>query len=268
MYFTIPKLHLVSKIFQMSKPISNVKLKKNYQENVSIIDKTLSEIAYRSCNFNDTPPIIGLIISNLDGYALMVIEYNSEEGSNYGPIKSYLSKDDENLLELISMYFSSIKTIAGQINIQNLSHFEVYGSNIKVQIYFLFEKYMVIVLLNSHANLNSNEKTQVISYIKKHLATHDYEFQNFNATCSRELFRSLEIKGKKWLKKINNSFIQSYKSDYLRKHGVIENVMKEIQPVIQTELFEYLENAPDEMLCDLAKELSNKIQDLLFRSFP
>ena len=127
---------------------------------------------------------------------------------------------------------------------------------------------MVIVLLNSNANLNSNEKTQVISYIKEHLATHDYEFQNFNATCSRELFRSLELKGKKWLKKKNNSYIQSYKSDYLRKHGVIENVMKEIQPVIQTELFEYLENAPDDMLCDLAKELSNKIQDLLFRSFP
>ena len=96
----------MSKIFQMNKPISNLKLKENYQENNSVIDKTLSEIAYRSCNFNDTPPIIGLIISNFDGYALMVIEYNSEEESNYGPIKSYLSKDDENLLELISMYFS------------------------------------------------------------------------------------------------------------------------------------------------------------------
>ena len=166
------------------------------------------------------------------------------------------------------MYFSSIKNIAGEIKIQNLSHFEVYGSNIKVQIYFLFEKYMIIALLNSHANLNSIEKTQLISYIKEHLNSHDYEFQNFNATASRELFRNLEVKGKKWLKKINNSFIQGYKSDYLRKHGVIENVMKEIQPVIQTELSEYLENAPDEMLYDLAKELSNKIQDLLFRSFP
>ena len=252
----------------MSKPKSKVKLKEISQETNTLLDKTLSDIAYRSCNFNDTPPIIGLIVSNFDGYALMVIEYNSEEGSNYGPIKSYLSKDDENLLELISMYFSSIKTIASQINIQNLSHFEVYGSNIKVQIYFLFEKYMAIVLLNSHANLNSNEKTQLITYIKEHLNNHDYEFQNFNASCSRDLFRSLEVKGKKWLKKINNSLIQCYKSDYLRKHGVIENVMKEIHPVIQTELSEYLENAPDEMLYDLAKELSNKIQDLLFRSFP
>ncbi len=252
----------------MNKPLSNTKLKEDYYKNNNQIDKTLSEIAYRSCNFNDTPPIIGLIVSNFDGYTLMVIEYNSEEGSNYGPIKSYLSKDDENLLELISMYFSSITNIAGQINIQNLSHFEVYGSNIKVQIYFLFEKYMIIVLLNSHTNLNSNEKTQILSYIKEHLATHDYEFQNFNATRSRELFRSLELKGKKWLKKLNTNFIQYYKSDYLRKHGVIENVMKDIQPVIQTELTEYLENAPDEIVYDLAKELSNKIQDLLFRSLP
>ena len=252
----------------MSKPETKVKMKDDYQESNIILEKILSEIAYRSCNFDITPPIIGLIVSNFDGYTLMVIEYNSKEGFEYGPIKSYLSKDDENLLELISMYFSSIKNIAGQINIQNLSHFEVYGSNIIVQIYFLFEKYMVIALLNSHTNLNSNEKTQLISYIKEQLINHDYEFQNFNATSSRELFRNLELKSKNWLKKINNNYIQSYKNSYLRKHGVIEDVMKKIQPVIQSELTEYLENAPDEILYDLAKELSNKIQDLLFRSFP
>ena len=57
----------------------------------------------------------------------MVFEYDNKNEGNYGPIKSYLSESDKNLLEidLISMYFSSFKTFVGQINIQNLSNLEI-----------------------------------------------------------------------------------------------------------------------------------------------
>ncbi len=63
----------------------------------------------------------------------MVFEYDRNTENSYGPIKSYLSEDDKNLLELdlISMFFSSLKTFAGQTNIQNLSNLEIHGSNIK-----------------------------------------------------------------------------------------------------------------------------------------
>jgi hypothetical protein len=92
--------------------------------------------------------MIGIIISDQYGNTITVFEYDSKDENDFGPIKSYLSEGEKDLLEfdLISMYLSSFKIFAGQTNIQNTSHLEIYGSNIKVQIYFLFEKYMIIVL--------------------------------------------------------------------------------------------------------------------------
>ena len=130
----------------------------------NVIDEKINEIAYFSYNFNKIPPIIGIITADQFGNTLMVFEYDNKNEGNYGPIKSYLSESDKNLLEidLISMYFSSLKTFAGQTNIQNLSNLEIHGSNIKVQIYFLFDRYMVILFLNSKIDLNLREKTQII----------------------------------------------------------------------------------------------------------
>ena len=250
----------------MNKSEQHKKMKQCNFESTKIVEQRICESVFRSCNFNDTPPVIGLILSNLDGYSLMVIEYGESDNSNYGPIKSYLSRDDENLLELIPMYFSSLKAIASQINIQNLSHFEIYGSNIKVQIYFLLDKFMVIALLNSNTELNSREKKALIKKIKENLARYQFEFQNFNATDSRKLLRVLEREGIAWLKKLNKNYIHNYKDRYLRKHELIENMMVSIKPVIFHELEEYLEKSPPEFISDLSKELINKIQDTLFRS--
>jgi hypothetical protein len=249
----------------MNKSKQQDKIKRSNFQPTKIVEQQICDIAFKTCNFDDTPPIIGIIVSNFDGYSLMVIEY-SENDSNYGPIKTYLSRDDENLLELIPMYFSSLKAIASQINIQNLSHFEIYGSNIKVQIYFLLDKFMVIALLNSNTELNSKEKTTIIEKIKENLMKYQFEFQNFNATGSRKLLRVLEREGTAWLKKMNRNYILNFKNKYLRKHDLIEDIMVNIKSVIHYELEEYLEKLPPEFINDLSKELINKIQDTLFKS--
>ena len=250
----------------MNKSEQHEKVKHCNFEPTKIVEQQIYDIAFKTCNFNNTPPIIGLILSNLDGYSLMVIEYGENDNSNYGPIKTYLSRDDENLLELIPMYFSSLKAIASQINIQNLSHFEIYGSNIKVQIYFLLDKFMVIALLNSNTELNSREKTALIDKIKENLVRYQFEFQNFNATDSRKLLRVLEREGIAWLKKLNKNYIHEYKNRYLGKHELIEDMIANIKPVVCHELEEYLEKLPPDFINDLSKELINKIQDTLFRS--
>ena len=161
------------------------------------------------------------------------------------------------------MYLSSFKIFAGQTNIQNLSRLEIYGSNIKAQIYFLFE-YMVIVFLNSQTNLTSKERTQVLKYCEDKLIKYKYEFENFNDKRSRDTLRILENKGKNWLKKFNVKYIQAFKNLFLKKHEEIENSMSEIGLIIQNELYEYLEHVPDEVLYNVSKELKNKIQDKLF----
>lgn len=241
-------------------------VKYDFYQPTKIVEHQICDIASRTCNFDQTPPIIGLIISNINGVALMIIEYSDHNSSNYGPIKSYLSQDDENLLELIPMYFSSLKAIAGQINIQNLSHFEIYGSNIKVQIYFLLDKYMVIGLLNSNTELGSRDKTSIIKKVEDLLTKYNLEFQNFNATGSRKLIKVLERQGKAWLKKLNNTYIENYKNRYLRKHDLIEDMMINIEPVVHQELEEYLEKLPSEFVNNLSRELINKIQDTIFKS--
>jgi len=232
----------------------------------SSVEKKLTETAYRSHNFNDIPPVIGIITSDQYGNTITVFEYDANDDDNYGPIRSYLSEDHNNLLEidLISMYLSSFKIFAGQANIKNLSHLEIYGSNIKAQIYFLLEKFMVIIFLNSNTDLNSKQRAQVIKYCEDKLINHEHEFDNFNNTSSRETLSLLEQKGKRWLKKFNIRYIQTYKNIYLRKHENTEELMNQLSLIIQGEISEYLNYVPDEIINNFSKELRNKIQDKLF----
>jgi hypothetical protein len=240
--------------------------KSEYQKYNNLIEKRLTEIACRNYDFNIIPPVIGIIVSDQYGNTIMVIDYDSKDRTNYGPIKSYLIEDDKKLLELdlISMYFSSFRTFAEQTNIKNLSHLEIHGSNIKVQIYFVYEKYMIILFLNTNTDLNSKEKTQIIQYFKDLLAKHEYEFTNFNATQSRRIITMLENQGKNWLKIFNTIYLKTYKEIYLKKHEIIEDLMKNIGLIIQNEVYEYLKYVPEDILDNISKEIKNKIQDTLF----
>jgi len=230
------------------------------------VEKKITETTYRSHNFDAIPPIIGIIISDQYGNTLTVFEYGSKNENGYGPIKTYLSEGEKDLLEidLISMYLSSFKIFAGQTNIQNLSHLEIYGSNIKAQIYFLFEKYMIIVFLNSNTNLNSQEKARILEYLKEKLVKYEHQFTNFNEINSRKIIGIVKRNGKKWFKKLNKDYIQAFKNLFLKKHEEIEKSMSEIGLIIQNELYAYLEYVPDEIINNLSKELKNKIQDKLF----
>ena len=235
-------------------------------EKETVVDKKLLKIAYCSRNFDDIPPIIGIITADQYGNTIVVFEHNYKDGGDRGPISSYLSEDDKNLneIDLISMYFSSFKIFAGQNNIQNLSHLEIHGSNIKVQIYFLFEKYMIIVFLNSNTDLNSQEKTEMIKYIENKLITHESEFENFNIASSRKVLRRVENAGKIWLRRFNTKCVHEFNRTYLEKNGITERIIKEIDPIIKNELREYLEHVSDELVDDLSKEIKTKIQDKLF----
>ena len=229
----------------------------------TIKHEKIEEIAKFSYNFNKIPPIIGMITADQFGNTIMVFEHDNKPEENYGSIKSYLSEDNKGLLEidLISMYFSSFKTFAGQTNIQNLSNLEIHGSNIKVQLYFLFDKYMIIIFLNSNTDLNLKEKEQIIQYFEELLVKYDYELQHFNDSNSRRILKILENKGKVWLKMLNRTYLKAFQNKFLKKHEVLELVINKISPTINEILDEYLEGVPEEVICDMSKELKNKIHD-------
>ncbi|MFX0059035.1 MAG: hypothetical protein ACFE85_07120 [Candidatus Hodarchaeota archaeon] len=243
-----------------------MKAYRDIKEKQDIIEEQLINISYDSYNFNEIPPVIGIIIADQYGNTITVYEYNDKEKSNYGPITSYLSNEDKNLLEidLISMYFSSFKIFAGQTNIKNLSNLEIYGSNIKIQIYFLFEKFIIIIFLNSNTDLTPKKKKEILNHFEEILIKYEYEFENFNETKARKVINSLEIKGKIWLKKFNYRYREIYRKFYLESSGLIEKLIIEIDPIIQNELTEYLENIPEEIVKNVTIEIKNKIQDKLY----
>ncbi|MFX1417469.1 MAG: hypothetical protein ACFE9N_00970 [Promethearchaeota archaeon] len=242
---------------------------RKYNENEKHKDNfenILIESAYYSCNFDKIPPIIGCLIADQYGNTIMVIEHNSKNKNNFGPINSYLSEDDKTFLEidLISMYFSSLKTFAGQTNIQNLSNLEIHGSNIKVQIFFLLDNYMIIIFLNSKTELGLKEKTRIVKFFEDQLTKFEFEFKHFNAAKSRKILSILEIKGKSWLKKLNINYLKVYKDLYLKKHENIDELTRDIEPIIKKILYEYLEHIQEDIVNNISKEIRNKLQDILF----
>ena len=243
--------------------IKNGKKMGNLKSN---IDKLLTCSAYNSCNFNKIPPLIGVLIGDQYGNTLMVIEYDSNDKTNFNPIKSYLSENEKNFLEmdLISMYFSSLRVFAGQTNIKNLSNLEIHGSNIKVQIFFLLDKYMVILFLNSKTELNLKEKTLIVKYFTEMFIKYEFEFKHFNAAKSRKILARLETKGKVWLKQLNNHHFHSFENMYLKKHEIIDELTSDIDPIVKKALIEHLKYIPEEIVRSISKEIKNKIQDLLF----
>ncbi|MFX1574763.1 MAG: hypothetical protein ACFFB0_18665 [Promethearchaeota archaeon] len=233
------------------------------QDHGASIKGNSREIAHLFYNFNKIPPIIGMIVADQFGNILMVIDYENTPEGKYGSIKSYLSGNNENLLELdlISMYFSSFKVFAAQTNIQNLSNLEIHGSNIKVQLYFPLNKYILIIFLHSKVDLNLKEKEQIVQYFKEILTKYSYEFQHFNASPSRKTLKMLENKGKIFLKRLNRTYIQAFHHHYLKKHQILEMLMSKISPTIEEVLAEYLKGIPKDFINDMSRELKNKIHD-------
>ncbi|MBD3196753.1 MAG: hypothetical protein GF317_16975 [Candidatus Lokiarchaeota archaeon] len=234
----------------------------SYQINL-IIEKKLADLKLKANNFHKIPPIIGVIVADQYGNTILIFEYD-EKDKNYNPIKSYLSGNNANLIEvdLISMYFSSFKTFASQTNIQNLSNLEINGSNIKSQIYFM-KDHIIIVFLNSNTLLKKNEKKLILDYLYEILEKYNKELLDFNTSNSREIFKMLEYKGRNWLSHFNNKFIENQMKVILRNYEDLERIMKEIKSILKLEINEYLENISEEIVTDLSREIESKIQDKL-----
>ncbi len=253
---------MVSDQNKIFKGVNNI-----FQKSNNNVEKLLFNSAYTSNNFNKIPPIIGCLMADRYGNTLIVFEYDLKNQDNYGPIKSYLSEDEKSFLEidLISMYFSSFKTFAGQTNIQNLSNLEIHGSNIKVLIFFLFNNFMIILFLNSNTELSKKEKFSIVEYFEDKIRKFQFEFKYFNAAKSRKTFCMLENKGNAWLKKLNRRYLQNFENSYLKKHEIVEEIKGEIAPIIEKVLHEYFEYIQEDIVNDVSKALQNQIQDKLYK---
>ena len=226
--------------------------------------KTLVEFTYKENNFDNIPPIVGIIIADLYGNTIMTYEF--DKNSKYRSIKSYLSDNKKSLLEidLVSMYFSSFSIFASNNNIRDLSYLEIHGSNLKIQISFLFNKFMIIIFLNSNTVLSPKTQEHVLKHFKDLIQNHWESLVDFNNNNSKEVIRKLKNSGCGWLKKLNKNYIQNFKKGYLMKSDYLERFIDKIDPIIKNELEEYLQNIPEDILTDLSREIKDKIQNEVF----
>ena len=219
------------------------------------------DIVYRERNFNKIPPIIGILFADLFGNAIMTFEYNNHNGK-YGPIKSYLLNENNSVeIDLVSMFFSSFSTFASSTNIKDLSHLEVHGSNYKVQIHFLFDKFMTIIFLNSNTLLTMEHHEDLLHYLKNVVKNNDVMLANFNDKESKVMIREIKNKGNIWLKRFNKDYIEDFKNGYQMRFDNVEDFVEKLDPIIKKELRGYFPKIPKDTLNDLRREIKNKIQD-------
>lgn len=219
------------------------------------------DIVYREKNFNTIPPIIGILFADLYGNAIMTFEYNNLS-SKYGPIKSYLlNKNNSVEIDLVSMFFSSFSTFASSTNIKDLSHLEVHGSNYKVQIHFLFGKFMTIIFLNSNTLLSLEHHEDLLHYLKNVVKNNDVMLSNFNDKESKVMIREIKNKGNIWLKRFNKGYIEDFKNGYQKRFDNVEDFVEKLDPIIKKELRGYFPKIPKDTINDLRREIKNKIQD-------
>jgi fluoride ion exporter CrcB/FEX len=219
------------------------------------------DIVYREKKLNTIPPIIGILFADIFGNAIMTFEY-STPNSRYGSIKSYLINEDNSMeIDLVSGFFSSFSTFASTTNIKDLSHLEVHGSNYKIQIHFLFDKFMAIVFLNSNTVLSLKRHEELLRYLKNVLKNNEVALVNFNNRESKATLKELKKKGNIWLKRFNKDYVEHFKKQYQIRFSTVEDFVENLDPIIKKELVGYFPKVPKEVINDLRREIKNKIQD-------
>jgi len=218
---------------------------KNIMKQFSSVSNTSSikePIQNQMDSIEKVPPFIGAIIADKNGKLLLKIELFESALEKY--LLNKENDDETNTidLELIPMFMSAIEKFSLQINIDDLSGFNLEGNNLKMHI-FGYDKFTAIVFTNPNINLKpvSNKIRNFFSNIFK-----DYKIEFENAVRAGKidtLFPLQEI-GKDWLKNLNQSYrnliinleiydIEQAKSLYIKIDDIYDKVETEFSILLE-----------------------------------
>ena len=255
---------------KFEKPLNNIEFIDNSSKTSYDYDKFLiaSELNSRKAflslyNFNQIPPIIGIILSNKAGISILTYEYDENNRNRFGPIEKYLNEEQDDLSDFISMYLSSLIGFAENVKIENLCHVGIGGSNIKMKIFFQDKNYMIIVFLNANTDLSLRIQDHILDHFSEVFEKYDWVFENYNDKNSIQIRKNLESIGQNWLKKLNRSYINTYEKLYLAKDIKIEKLMTSIKPIITHTVESYMQYVPDEIKTDICREIHEKVNSKL-----
>ncbi|MHA1805305.1 MAG: ADP-ribosylation factor-like protein [Promethearchaeota archaeon] len=151
------------------------------------------------------PPFVGYFIANKDGITILTTEIHD------GALKSFLSDDNvffENKpdfdVDLIPMFISALEKFSKEVNIKDLSGFNLKGSNLKMQI-FSFSEYTITLFTNPNIHLKSVEN-KIKEFFLNLFEIYAEEFDQFKESHSLENFDEINQHGREWLLKLNETY--------------------------------------------------------------
>ncbi len=188
---------------------------------------------------DNIPSFIGCFISDKNGKTLVTFELFDGALDYY--LKGHLDsqeKKDQLDIELIPLFVSALEKFSQEINIQDLSGFNIKGANLKMRTYS-YDKYTVTFIINPHINLKLVEH-KIKEYFNILFKKYKNELELSIRTGIIENISHLSERGREMLKELN-------KFVYLVEFKHIIN---------ELEFFDIL----------YAKSLYNKL-DILFKEF-
>lgn len=156
----------------------------------------------------EIPSFVGFFVANKDGIALLTTEVF--DGALLKYIKDKVdnaTKNDKLDVQLIPMFISALEKFSKEINIQNLSGFNLKGTNLKMRI-FGFDNYTVTFFLNPNVNINLIEN-KIKNYFTQLFKINRNNFEYAIQKGSFTKLKVLESKGRQWLENLNKAYNQA-----------------------------------------------------------
>ncbi len=182
----------------------------------------------------EIPSFIGCFIADKDGKLFLKTELFE------GVLKSFLrDEDSEDLeekpfdIELIPMFISALEKFSQEINIKNLSGFDLKGINLNMKIY-KFNRYTVTLFTRSNVNLRTIEY-KIKSFFLEIFENYKDIFIRFQETGSIEHNIEIANRIKEWLSDLNSLYeekilkLESYDKQHAEKlYSELENLQEKL----------------------------------------
>ena len=171
-------------------------------------DAKWMELASSSINFS-APPFIGCMISDKGGKTVTIFELFK------GALEFFIKKDIKDIkkrnnfdIELIPMFVCALEHFSDQICIENLAGIKLKGTNIKMHSIFCFSHFTITLFLNPFIRIKPYENV-ICDYFSDLFEKYEEEFENILKLSSNEFVSQIELKGREWLRELNELFLNS-----------------------------------------------------------
>ncbi len=246
---------------------SKISFEKINEKVAFIAINSLDSIISQSYNYDMIPPFIGVLITNLEGYPILMVEYKPSLDHKYKTIKEYINENNEEPFEmfLFTGFISALRTYTDKINFQKGTHNAIYGKTMKVHIFHNFEDFNVVLFLNSKTEFYSILEKEIINHFKGIITKYKNHFTDskYFSHPKNKIKTSLETHGQIWLNNLNKKYIQKFKKGYSELRGILDGVIGKLKPAIQKILGYYFDRIPTDDLNDLSREIKKEVDDII-----